>query len=90
MIAKVLKELQVIPGVGKSISQDLYGIGIRSVKDLKNKDPQRLYDDMCQKQGQKIDRCMLYVMRGAVYFASYKVHNPKLLKWWSWKDKKKV
>ena len=86
MEEKVLKELQIIPGVGKSIAQDLYEIGIRKVGDLKNKNPQRLYDDICYKQGQKIDRCMLYVMRGAVYFASQKSHDPEKLKWWNWKD----
>jgi predicted RecB family nuclease len=86
MHESVLKDLQVIPGVGKSIARDLYEIGIRSVKDLKGRNPQILYDDMCHKQGIQIDRCMLYVMRGAVYFASHKTHDPEKLKWWNWKD----
>ena len=30
---------------------------------------------------------VLYVFRCAVYFAS-KQHNPELLKWWHWKEKK--
>jgi aminocarboxymuconate-semialdehyde decarboxylase len=29
-----LKELQTIPGVGKSIAKDLYNIGIRKISDL--------------------------------------------------------
>lgn len=80
------KELQVIPGVGKSIAEDLWDIGIRRVSDLKNKNPERLYEKMCTYQGVRIDRCMLYVMRGAVYFASHTKHDPKLLKWWYWRD----
>jgi hypothetical protein len=28
----------------------------------------------------------LYTFRCAVYYASNKRHNPKLLKWWNWKD----
>ena len=84
----VLKELQVIPGVGKSVSQDLYALGIRTVGDLKGQDPQQLYDRMCELQGCKIDRCLLYVFRCAVYFASHDRHDPKLLKWWNWKDGK--
>jgi hypothetical protein len=85
---KALKELQVIPGVGKSIAQDLVDIGIRSVKDLKGKDPERLYERSCEKTGTLIDRCLLYVYRCAVYYASHEKHDPKLLRWWNWKDKK--
>ena len=35
----VIKELQVIPGIGKSIAADLWELGIRSVPDLRGKDP---------------------------------------------------
>jgi len=81
-----LKELQQIPGVGVSIANDLYELGIRSVKDLKGRDPERLYLKRCTQQGTQIDRCLLYTFRCAVYFASHKRHNPELLKWWNWKD----
>jgi hypothetical protein len=75
-----------IPGVGKSIASDLHGIGITDVSQLKDRDPQDLYDQLCVKQGVALDRCMLYVMRCAVYFASTKKHDPEKLKWWKWKD----
>jgi len=39
-----LKELTVIPGVGKSIASDLWNIGIRKVTDLKGRDP-RFFTD---------------------------------------------
>lgn len=84
--AVILKNLQVIPGVGKSISKDLYSLDIRSVKDLKNKNPEELYRRLCKKQGVVIDRCMLYVVRCAVYFASHSNHKKELLQWWNWKD----
>ncbi len=82
--------LTVIPGVGKSIAQDLELLGIKQVSDLKGRDPERLYTDFCQKVGQKVDRCLLYTFRCAVYFASHHEHDPELLKWWNWKDKEKV
>ncbi len=82
----VLKSLRIIPGVGKSIAEDLWNLGIRSVNDLKDKDPESLYQQLCDIQGQKLDRCMLYVFRCAVYFASNEKHDPELLKWWNWKD----
>jgi hypothetical protein len=72
--------------VGKSIAQDLIDIGINSVEDLTGKDPEQLYVKSCKKAGVQIDRCLLYVYRCAVYYASHKSHDPELLKWWSWKD----
>lgn len=84
-----LKELQTIPGVGKSISSDLWDLGLRSIDDLKDKEPEELYRKLCDLRKKHIDRCMLYVLRCAVYFASSKQHDPALLKWWNWKDRDK-
>lgn len=83
-----LKELMTIPGVGKSIAKDLQNIGITSVSDLKGKDPQKLYDQSNEFAGCVQDRCLLYVFRGAVYFAETKpsLQDPDKLKWWNWKD----
>jgi hypothetical protein len=88
MKAIVLKEFQTIPGVGKSVAGDFWNLGLRKIADLKRQDPQKLYDALCEFQGVKGDRCMLYVMRCAVYFASTKKPKPDLLKWWNWKDRK--
>jgi len=82
-----LRDLRQIPGVGPSIAADLWDLGIRRVQDLRDKDPQRLYDRRCKQQGVQIDRCLLYVFRCAVYFASHDDHEPALLKWWNWKDR---
>ena len=85
-----IKNLQIIPGVGKSIAQDLIDIGIKNVTDLKNRNPETLYENLSVLRGQHIDRCVLYVFRCAVYFASEKQHDPALLKWWNWKDNDKA
>lgn len=82
--------LQQIPGVGKSIEKDLIELGITSPDQLKGHDPEKLYLRLCKLKKAKIDRCMLYVFRCAVYYASNKKHNPELLKWWNWKDDKKT
>jgi hypothetical protein len=86
MKASVLKNLQIIPGIGKSIAGDLYDIGIRRVEDLKGKDPEKLYDASNKLVGTIQDRCLLYTFRCAVYFADTKDPDPELLKWWNWKD----
>jgi hypothetical protein len=83
----VLREPRQIPGVGESIAADLWDLGFRSVLELKNKDPEELYRLLCAIKGVKVDRCMLYVLRCAVYYASNKTHDPELLKWWRWKNR---
>jgi hypothetical protein len=107
-----LKELQTIPGVGPNIAEHLWKIGIRSVRDLKCRDPEKLYRAMCRREKAValareirprastaeadprekpgapvvVDRCLLYVCRCAVYYASKKKHDPRKLLWWNWKD----
>lgn len=84
---KVLKELQRIPGVGPSIAVDLYDMGFRAVNDLKGRDPEDMYLKHCAIKGTTVDRCVLYVFRCAVYFASQPDPDPDLLKWWNWKKR---
>jgi hypothetical protein len=83
---KNVDELQLIPGVGKSIAKDLRILGIKQVNDLRNRNPEELYNELCKRMGKPVDRCMLYVFRCAVYFASNTKHDPEKLKWWHWKD----
>lgn len=64
---KALKELEQIPGVGRKISEDLWDLGIYSIAELKDKDPELLYFRLCYLAGGYVDRCILYVFRGAVY-----------------------
>lgn len=80
--------LQDIPGVGPSIARDLIDLGYTRVRQLRDADPEQLYQRLMALRGVHIDRCVLYVFRGAVYFASNSVHDPELLKWWNWKDQK--
>ena len=82
----VLKEFRRIPGVGRSIAEDLWDLGLRRVDDLRGGDPQALYDRLCELRGVHVDRCMLYVLRCAVYFASEDDPEPEKLLWWNWKD----
>ena len=81
--------LQEIPGVGPSIAKDLEDLGIKAVGDLQNRDPERLYEELCRLRGSRIDPCVLYVFRCAVYYAGNTTHAPELLKWWNWKDRVK-
>jgi len=86
----VTNDLKRIPGVGDRIAHDLIELGITEVRDLEDKDPQELYQRLCERKGMPIDRCVLYVFRCAVYFATVTPHDPELLKWWNWKDRKLI
>jgi hypothetical protein len=80
------KELQVIPGIGPSIARDLVELGVRRVADLRGREPERMYEQLCATRGVHQDRCLLYVFRCAVYYASHRHHEPELLQWWNWSD----
>ena len=79
-------ELEKIPGVGKSIAKNLQEIGIKTIADLKGKDPEKLFDKSNRFVGAVQDRCLLYVFRCAVYYAEHKTHDSEKLKWLKWKD----
>jgi len=89
MKQKAIKDLRRIPGVGVSIANDLWDIGIKRVEDLVGKDPVTLYDRSNAYAGMVQDRCLLYVFRCAVYFAETpeQKREPELLKWWNWKER---
>ena len=76
-----------IPGVGPSIARDLEDLGFTAVKDLRGRDPESMFEALCDIRGTRIDRCVLYVFRCAVYYASHRKHDDRLLKWWNWKDR---
>ena len=86
--SQTIKDLTVIPGVGKSIAQDLLDLGIRKVEDLRKQDPQELFESSNKLAGMIQDRCLLYVFRCAVYYAETNEdqRDPEKLKWWNWKD----
>ena len=87
MESSSLQELEQIPGVGKNIARDMQNIGIHSIDDLKGRQAEQLYDRLCEFKASPVDRCMLYVFRCAIYYASNTDHDPELLKWENWKNK---
>jgi Pathogenicity locus len=84
---KILKELQTIPGIGKSIAKDLYSIGIKSVSNLAGKSPSDLYKKLNRQSHFKNDIFVLYTFRCAVYYATETRHQKVKLNWWYWKNK---
>ena len=85
--SEIIKELKTIPGIGEKLADILEGLGIKSVSDMKNRNPEKLYEKLCKQKKRNIDRCVLYTFRCAEYYSSNTKHNPELLKWWNWKEK---
>jgi len=83
----VIKKFRTIPGIGKKIAEDLWDLGLRSMDELKGRDPEELYTRLCAIKEEQVDPCVLYVFRCAIYYVSNTTHDPQLLKWWNWKDK---
>lgn len=83
------KLLRTIPGVGPAMARDLWDLGIRTLSDLAVRDPEDMYERLRLMAGGKMDRCVLYVFREAVYFAKTppERRDPAKLKWWNWKDR---
>ncbi len=86
--ATAVRDLRRIPGVGPSIADDLWRLGVKAVADLRGADPEALYGRFCALTGGTVDRCLLYVFRCAVYYAGTpeSARDPERLKWWRWKD----
>ena len=80
-------QLQSLPSIGPSLAEDLRALGFRVPGDLRGRDPEQMFADLCELRGQKIDRCVLYSFRCAVHSASSTDHDPELAKWWNWKDR---
>ncbi|MFZ2285721.1 MAG: helix-hairpin-helix domain-containing protein [Bacteroidales bacterium] len=84
---KKSNRLEAVPGIGKSPAKDLRDLGIRKVTDLKGREPETMYNELCHRRGARQDRCVRYVFRSAVYFAETDNPDSDLVKWWNWKDR---
>ncbi len=82
---RVDEQLTTIPGIGSKLAEKLNELGIKKVSQLKNKNPENLYEKLMEIRGHHIDRCVLYTFRCAVYYAETEKPDPEKLKWWNWK-----
>ena len=80
-------ELTTLPGVGPSIAADLRHLGVHSIRDLAEWNPEQLYARLRELTGHEQDPCVLYTFRCAIYAARTPNPEQELLKWWNWKDR---
>lgn len=84
MTAVTERKLRDLISVGPAMERDFKLLGIKSVSDLAQRDPVKLYEQLCRKTGTRQDPCVLDVFRAAVAQA----RDPKLpaekCVWWYW------
>lgn len=83
------RELGDLISIGPAMLRDFERLGVRSVSQLANQDPRRMYQRLGRIVGQKQDPCVLDTFCAAVAQAK----NPRLAaekcQWWWWSRKRK-
>lgn len=78
------RHLSDLVSIGPAMLKDFERLGVRTVGELARRNPEKLYEQLCEVTGQAQDICVLDVFRAAVAQA----RNPKLpvaqRNWWYW------
>ena len=82
----ILRELQKIPNIGPACAKDLLLLGIYSSADLKDRDADGLYQELCAKTGARQDPCVWDTFAAAVHYAK----TGEARKWWDFTEERKA
>ena len=82
---QVLRELQKLPNVGPAIAEDLVLLGVRRVEDLKSRNADEMYSQLCSKTGSRQDPCVWDTFAAVVDYA----HTGQPRKWWEFTQERK-
>jgi hypothetical protein len=84
------RQLSDLVSIGPAMLRDFELLGVRTVAQLARRNPEKMYEQLCQITGQAQDICCLDVFRAAVEQAK----DPKLpfdqRLWWHWSRKRKA
>ena len=79
-------ELQTVPNIGKAMAEDLVRLGVRSVADLKKRDPMAMYRRISEMDGVRHDPCVIDAFMSAVDYARTGTRKP----WWKYTPERKA
>jgi hypothetical protein len=83
------QQLSDLVSIGPAMLRDFELLGIRTVAQLARRNPETMYEKLCEVTGQPQDICCLDVFRAAVAQAQ----NPNLpaeqRQWWHWSRQRK-
>ena len=84
------RQLSDLVSIGRAMLRDFELLGVRTVAQLARRNPEKMYEKLCQVTGHAQDICCLDVFRAAVAQAK----NPNLpierRLWWQWSRKRKA
>lgn len=63
---KSIRSLQSLRNIGPITAEYLHSIGIKTPEKLKQSSPEELYEELKRRRGGKLDKCVLYQLRGAL------------------------
>ena len=78
--AAEVKDFKNIPNIGPAMVRDFHRLGLKTPKDLKKKDPLKLYKEMCRISGTRQDPCVLDTYMAAIDFMNGASARP----WWQY------
>ncbi|MEA2370694.1 MAG: hypothetical protein QOH12_1088 [Solirubrobacteraceae bacterium] len=79
-------ELRSMPNVGPAVAAKLQRIGIARPEDLRGRDPDELFEQLCALDGLRHDPCLLDTFVAAVAFAEGGPARP----WWEFSRERKA
>ncbi|RMG24649.1 MAG: DUF4332 domain-containing protein [Armatimonadetes bacterium] len=77
--------MQKIPNVGPAVADDLLRLGIRTVEELAQQDPDDLYARLSALEGRKLDPCVRDVFAAVTAYAKGEPARP----WWEFSRERK-
>ena len=78
-------ELEDLPNVGPATAADFRLLGITRPRQLKGKDPFRLYEQLCARTGVRHDPCVIDVFIAVTRFVGGEPARP----WWHYTAERK-
>ena len=63
---KEITSLRGLRNIGPVAAEVLYSIGIKTPEQFRQSDPEELYEELKRRRGGKLDKCVLYQLRGAL------------------------
>jgi len=89
-MATQARRLEDLISVGPAMVRDFKLLGIRSVGQLSRRNPEKLYETLCEITGQAQDICCLDVFRAAVAQARDPHLSREKSQWWYWSRRRKA
>jgi len=84
------RELKELVSIGPAMLRDFELLGISSVAQLSRRNPEKLYERLCEITGQAQDICCLDVFRAAVAQARDPLLPLEQRQWWYWSRRRKA